>query len=86
MKEYAAINRLRFNKEEMHHIRQLKSTLKSPTAEESCFAALRMEELDEAILLMRSKGHSGSYNERCRMEPGLQAYPQRKQMRGCLPH
>ncbi len=50
MKQNAAVNRLRFNKEERSRIRQLKSTLKSPTAGESCCAALRMEELNEAIL------------------------------------
>ncbi len=59
MKENAAVNRLRFNKEERSRIRQLKSTLKSPTAGESCCAALRMEELDEATLQMRAKGASG---------------------------
>ncbi len=32
MKEYTAVNRLRFYKEERNRIRQLKSTLKSPTA------------------------------------------------------
>ncbi len=59
MKEYAAVNRLRFNKEERNRIRQLKSTLKSATAEESCCAALRKEELEEAILQMRDKGAPG---------------------------
>ncbi len=38
---------------------KLKSTLKSPTAGESCCAALRMEEPDEAILPMRAKGARG---------------------------
>ncbi len=56
MKEYAAVNRLRFNKEERNRIQLLKSTLKTPTAGESCCAALRIEELDEAILHMRAKG------------------------------
>ncbi len=59
MKEYAAVNRLRFNEEERNRIRQLKFTLKSPAAGESCCAALRMEELDEAILQMRAKGAPG---------------------------
>ncbi len=36
MKEYAAVNRFCFDKEEGDRIRQLKSTLKSPTAGESC--------------------------------------------------
>ncbi len=36
MKEYAAVNR--FTQEERNRIRQLKSTLKSPTAGESCCA------------------------------------------------
>ncbi len=59
LKEYAAVNRLRFNKEERNRIRQLKSTLKSPTAGKSCCAALRKEELDEATLQMRAKGAPG---------------------------
>ncbi len=59
MKEYAAVNRLRFNKEERNRIRQLKSTLKLPSAEESCCTALRKEELDEAILQMHTKGAPG---------------------------
>ncbi len=59
MKENAAANRLRFNKEERNRIRQLKSTLKSPTAGESCCAALRMEELDEAIRQMCNQGTRG---------------------------
>ncbi len=49
------MNRLRFNKEERNCTRQLKS----PTAGESCCAALRTEELDEAILQMRAKGAPG---------------------------
>ncbi len=61
MKEYAAVNRLRFSKEERNRIRQLKSTLKSPTAGESCCAALRMEEVDEAILQVRAKGAPGPH-------------------------
>ncbi len=36
-------------------IRKLKYELKSPTTGESCCAALRKEELDEAILQMRTK-------------------------------
>ncbi len=55
MNEYAPVKRLRFNKEERGRIRQLKSTLKG----ESCCAALRKEELDEAILLIRTKGAPG---------------------------
>ncbi len=55
MKEYTAVNRLRFKKEERNRIRQLKSQ----TAGESCCAAVRMEELDEAILKMRAKGAPG---------------------------
>ncbi len=50
MKEYTAVNRLRFNEEERNRIRQLKSTLKSPTVGGSCGAAVKMVELDEAIL------------------------------------
>ncbi len=55
MKEYAAVNRQRFNKEERNRIRQLKSL----TAGESCCAALRKEEHDEAILQVRAKGAPG---------------------------
>ncbi len=55
MKEYAVVNRLRFNKEERNRIRQLKSTLQSPTAGERCCAAMRKEKLYEAILQMRAK-------------------------------
>ncbi len=50
MKKYAQDNRLRFNEEERNRIWQLNSTLKSRIAGESCCAAVRMEELDEAIL------------------------------------
>ncbi len=60
MKEYAVVNRLRFNKEERNRIRQLKSMLKSPTAGESCCAALRKDDLDEAILQMRVNSAPGS--------------------------
>ncbi len=56
MKEYAAANRIRFNKTEWNRIRQLKSPLKSPTAGETCCADKRKEVLDEAILQMRAKG------------------------------
>ncbi len=52
MKEYAAANHLRFSKEERNRIRQLISTLKSPTA-------LRKEEFDEAILQMKAIGTPG---------------------------
>ncbi len=56
MNEYAAVNRLRVNKGERDRMRQLKSTLKSPTVGENCCAALRKEEFDGAILKMRIKG------------------------------
>ncbi len=49
VKEYALFNRLRFSKEDRSRIRQLKSTLKSPTAGESCCPALRLEELGCAL-------------------------------------
>ncbi len=59
MKEYAAVNRLRFSKEERNRIRQLKSTLKSPTAGQNCCAALGMEELDEASFRCALKAPRG---------------------------
>ncbi len=62
IKEYATVNRIRFNKRERNQIRQMKSTLKSPTAGESFCAALRMEELDEATLQMCDKDAAGPDN------------------------
>ncbi len=60
MKKFAAVNHLRFNQEARNRIRELKSTVKSLTAGERCCAALRKEELDEAILQGQMISHQSS--------------------------
>ncbi len=60
--QYAAVNRLSFEKTERTQARYLKKALQLPTAAESCCSPFTIRELDTAIHAMRSKGAVGPDN------------------------
>ncbi len=59
VQQYAAVNRLSFDKTERTQAPHLKKALQLPTAAESCCSPFTICELDAAIHAMRSKGAAG---------------------------
>ncbi len=59
VQQYAAVNRLSFDKTERTQACHLKKALQLPTAAESCCSPFTIRELDVAIHAMRSKGAAG---------------------------